>query len=252
MTGAAASSRTATLPPDADRLPGLDPGDVRRLRRTVALAAQGGFHRALRWMVPGSGHDEALADLERTCAVGHAGVLVFPDTVDALLAALRELGSTPGRLLPSTVVRARLARRYLLAPDDLPVSIVHARGKVPGDWEIEVFLIERGLPGLPDDLIRRERAEESETHLALDVLRPSGSELARLAGLFDSLGLRPDGGGFNPYESADKGGRSVLYFSASPDTIPPVPGIHRLELTCVGHHPDVITSHLDLTMRSKA
>jgi hypothetical protein len=204
-------------------------------------------------MAPGAGHDEALANLDRACAIGHAGVLVFPDTTPALLSALRDLDSTPGRMLPSTVVRTRLARRYRLNPDDLPVSIVHSTGKPPGRWEIEVFLIQRDLPGLPADLIRREQAEESETHLALEVLHPSCSELERLAGLLSGLGLRPDGGGFNPYESPDAGGRSVLYFGAPPGTICqlPVPDVHRIELTCVGHHPDIINRHLDQTMRSR-
>ncbi|GJF33050.1 hypothetical protein KNE206_57500 [Kitasatospora sp. NE20-6] len=248
-----AARTSGSAPPAPECLPGLDPIDTRRLRHSVRHATHGSLHGVLNQLVPGPDQGDALAELERACALSHVGVLVFPSTVDALLTALSALGFTAGNVLPSTVVRGRLAQRHHLALADLPVFLVHGTAEVPGPARIEVFMVERNVPGLPADLIPREQAEESESHLALEVLHPSGSELARLAGLLAGLGLRPDGGGFNPHESADAGGRSVLYFSAPAGGTgrTPAPDVRRIELTCVGHHPDVIHRHLDQQTEEK-
>jgi hypothetical protein len=129
-----------------------------------------------------------------------------------------------------------MSRRYDLAGDDLDVSILRASIMLESGARrgVEVFCLPLGqaTPGM----IERERRENNESHFALKIEQPDSVKLSTLRSfLIDQFSMRPDGGGYNPYDDARSGGRSVLYFSS--------PGRGRLELTCAGNFSDVVTAH---------
>jgi hypothetical protein len=154
------------------------------------------------------------------------------------------MGFLLGDTVPSVVVRDRLRRRYQVA--ELEVSLIHA--SIPasrlGEGHLELFLV----PDQASDtrhIAAGERFGEDEAHLAFEAITPGPTLLQDLRRLVISeCELRPDGGGYNPLDDSNGGGRTVLYFTA-----PARPGtqswVHRLELTCSGHYPDVIDQHLD-------
>ncbi|MEV0584167.1 methyltransferase [Nonomuraea sp. NPDC050310] len=145
----------------------------------------------------------------------HAGLLVFPDSVEAALDDLPVL-----RTVPSVVVRERLTTRYGL--DGLDVTIAHV--EVGHGRTLELFLAAGCSERIADD----ERFHERETHLAFET--PPAT-----LGVLEALradGHRPDGGGYNPAE-----GRSVFYFR-------PEPGADRLEIVTAGHAGAHLARHL--------
>ncbi|MBV9314944.1 MAG: methyltransferase [Pseudonocardia sp.] len=205
--------------------------------------------------VRGADTDSVLANLvprltegQRTsvaahCALSHAAVLVFPASVDELIAGLRAQGLAVDEAVPSVVVRERLSRRYGVPVDALSVAIVHVHVPEPDrdPRMVELFALEvppgSGLAGIA----ARERAERNESHLALDVGVPDDVVMAGLrALLIDQGGLVADGGGYNSLEDC-----TVLYFRG-PGGGGQGPDAHhyrRLELRVRGHWPAALAEH---------
>jgi hypothetical protein len=155
------------------------------------------------------------------CRFDHGAVLVFPSSLDALRADLAAEDVVAGEVVPSVVVRERLKRRY--GHPHLDVRILRAP---VGDAMIELFVLFDG----PVDVVAAERAQQNETHLALQVVAPDQILLSGLTAALTRAGLVPDGGGYNSYVDS-----TVLYFRGARQ---------RLELICQGHHAAVLTAHL--------
>ncbi|MFD0266497.1 methyltransferase [Streptomyces sp. NPDC127106] len=223
---------------------GLDAADLTAISEAAALVRSSGtVTRMLRTLAP------ALSDGEREslgawCVPAHAAVLVFPQARADVAGALAGFGLKAGAPMPSTVVRDRLRARYGIAPEALEVTIV--RAAVPtaeGELgEVEVFCLP--VPDGAEDesavclrhLVRRERAERNEAHIAFRVTSTDEVVFAGLRHLLvERAGMRPDGGGYNPHEDV-----TVLYFrSAAPAGTP----YGRLELLMPGHRTSALAAH---------
>ncbi|GAA1593140.1 methyltransferase [Streptomyces globosus] len=228
------------------------------------VRTSGTVSRMLRTLAPALGEAERES-LAAWCVPAHAAVLVFPTAPGGLAEALAGLGlAVSGPPTPSTVVRDRLRARYGIRPEALEVSIV--RAAVPtedgGLGEIEVFSLpvpQAAGPGpVPvaggraaggsgaetgaetgaclHHLVRRERAERNEAHVAFRVTDADEVVFAGLRFLLvERAGMRPDGGGYNPHEDV-----TVLYFrSAAPADTP----YARLELLMPGHRTSALAAH---------
>lgn len=174
--------------------------------------------------------------LARHCCFDHIALLIFPSEHENVLTVLDGLGAAPGPVTASYVVRDRLARRYGLAVDRLDVRLVHAR--IPGSPDpgrgIEVFSLPH--PGLLTEMaVCDERSQEHEKHVAFTVPAPSDYLLRELSHVLVRLGMLPDGGGYNPCESPESGGVTVLYFAGVGE---------RLELKFLGSMPGILRRHL--------
>jgi hypothetical protein len=166
----------------------------------------------------------------------HAAVLVFPDTVDDVVAFCVNAGYEVDDPFPSVVVRDRLARRYRLPASDLDVRILRARRRNSGLGGLEIFVL-LGVPAtVHSGMVERERATEAESHLAWFV---PGDDAEAVWQRCRQLGLLADGCGHNPNEQAAEGGRTALYFQIPSRTS----GISRVELTTDGHHPELLAAH---------
>ncbi|MGH3669489.1 MAG: hypothetical protein ACRDSH_02465, partial [Pseudonocardiaceae bacterium] len=165
----------------------------------------------------------------------HYALLVFPESVEGVLHLLRTLEFQPNDVLPSVIVRQRLAHRYGLDPDLVEVWLTHgaitswdgARG------EIEVFMAPKGR-GLSAEMVSAERRFEFEQHFALTVRDPGVAVLEWLRSVLrDTGGFLWDGGGYNPHEDPAGGGRTVLYL-AKLVGVDPDARLCRLELKMAG------------------
>jgi hypothetical protein len=176
------------------------------------------------------------AAIARTCSFIHAGLLIFPAELTAAIAELPALGLTPGPLLPSVVVRQRLASRCTPAAGP-EVWITHAAVTAAHGRDLELFLATGTDPALVED----ERAGNQESHFAL---HGTGSPV-QMSLVWEILtgpgGLIPDGGGYNPHEDPASGGRTVLYFQ-TPDQVT-LPWPPRTELALDGHHAQLLAIH---------
>jgi hypothetical protein len=183
------------------------------------------------------------AAITRTCSFIHAGLLIFPAELAAAVAELPGLGVTPGPLVPSVVVRERLAARCPPAAG-AQVWITHA--EVPGarGRDLELFLAPRSEPTLAT-IAEDERASNQESHFAL---KGTGSraEMYQVWEILAEAGkLLPEGGGYNPHENPASGGRTVLYFRSPHHAAIPWPP--RMELVLDGHHAQLLTLHQQAT-----
>jgi hypothetical protein len=183
------------------------------------------------------------AAVTRTCSFIHAGLLIFPADLTAAIAELPGLGVTPGPLVPSVVIRQRLAGRC--APAAGPqVWITHAAVTRARGRDLELFLATGNEPILAT-IAQDERASNQESHFALEGTG-SPTEMAQLREILAGAGkLLPDGGGYNPHENPARGGRTVLYFRAPDQATLPWPP--RTELVLDGHHPQLLAIHQDRT-----
>lgn len=169
------------------------------------------------------------AEFARYCRFAHAGVLVFPRSLDELPAELAELGLAVGDPVPSVVVRDRLARRHGRQPGTLAIF----RAPV-GDQEIEIFALAVPSGSGLDEMAAAERAVGAETHVAFEVTMPDVIVLSGLRTALLDAGFRADGGGYNAHVDS-----TVLYFRTdSPDPLG-----RRVELISAGHHPEVLAAH---------
>ncbi|MGW1178683.1 hypothetical protein ACWD4P_33760 [Kitasatospora sp. NPDC002543] len=176
----------------------------------------------------------AIDTVAAHCRVDHVATLVFPATVVEAEAYLLRRRWTPTSTVPSVVVRRRLADRYGLDHRQLDVSIVHA--SAPGAAGVELFCLPPTAAARP--VLDGERRWHRERHTALLVEAPSERLLDELRSLLTGpLAMRADGGGHNPHEGPESGGRTVLYFRPATGS--------RLELTCRGDFTPVVARHLD-------
>ncbi|MFD7630856.1 methyltransferase [Streptomyces sp. NPDC059851] len=244
----------------------LDAADLTAISGAVALVRSSGtVARMLRTLAPALSEGERES-LGAWCVPAHAAVLVFPPAAADVPRALAGLGLKAGAPMPSTVVRDRLRARYGIAPEALQVSIVRAAVRT-GDGElgeIEVFCLpapecapeaapEAAPAAVPEasgpgggtadesavclrHLVRRERAEHNEAHVAFRVTSADEVVFAGLRQLLvERAGMRPDGGGYNPHEDV-----TVLYFrSSAPGGTP----YGRLELLMPGHRAAALSAH---------
>jgi hypothetical protein len=225
----------------------MDPVDVERLDKMIKHVREVDTAEALRMFLDARRPPTDVDELAGCCAFEHGGILVFPDSVPYMCEWLARRGFRVDTVMPSVVVRDRLCRRYRFTADAAPVTIVHGIDTTPGGLgrQLEVFvLLQPFRAALPADLPARERREENETHLGLRVHDPDADRLRELRKLIlDRCAMRPDGGGHNPDEGADAGGRSVLYFAA-PDRAARGAWVHRIELFCAGVHRAILDTHL--------
>ncbi|MFJ5927341.1 hypothetical protein ACIQF6_32600 [Kitasatospora sp. NPDC092948] len=168
------------------------------------------------------------------CTFDHCGLLLFPSTLDAGLRRLEELGLSPLPVVPSTVVRRRLAERHGLDPADCKVHITRLRLALPTGRRhaaVEIFLLPRDGRAYSPQLERAEVAAGFEQHTAFVVARPSTALLTKLVASWRTeAGLIPEGGGHNPHEGGPAGS-TVMYFVREHEH----PGARRrFELHCPG------------------
>ncbi|MGW1195756.1 methyltransferase [Streptomyces sp. NPDC002536] len=228
------------------RTGGLDPADRALVNESLSLVRSADVRGVVRDLLPHLTEGEQ-ASVAAHCDVAHAAVLVFPPSLDGLIAGLRADGFTVGEAVPSVVVRERLSRRYGVPVAALKVAILHVQAPVAGQRprEIELFVLETAPGTKLREIAARERAERNESHLALEVRAPDGVVLAGLRTLLAHHGgPAADGGGYNSVEDC-----TVLYFLGTaadgrdglPVSGPGRPG--RLELRARGHHPAVLAAH---------
>ena len=214
----------------------LDVQEADRLVRTINEAKRLTVERALE-EVAGSDLDEyTVATIVAECSFDHAAILLFPDNIADVVGMLREHGFDVAEPIHSVVVRERIALRHGIAEDQLDISILRASIALDSGTtrEVEIFCLPRAQA--TETMITREQAKNEEKHFALKVRIPNAAKLSVLRSiLIEGLAMRPDGGGYNPNDDAEAGGRSVLYFR--------IPGGGRLELTCAGNFTDIITVH---------
>jgi hypothetical protein len=221
----------------------LDGADRERIRQIVAFVSTQETASLLSLIAPSLGSADA-ALVARMCGFIHAGLLIFPDNVAAAVAELPGLGIMPGPLLPSVVVRGRLAERHAFA-DPPDVSITHAA--IPGcpGRDIELFLVSGNDPAIAG-VARDEREFNREAHFALQG-RDSPEETSRIWEILVGQGdLLPDGGGHNPHENPASGGRTVLYFRQQ---LPAGQWPSLLELSMDGCQAGLLTHHERAAMR---
>jgi SAM-dependent methyltransferase len=220
----------------------LDTEDERRLRDVIGqlggLTAAGSFAHVL-----GSPVDPGIAHAVR---FDHAALLVFPDTVSDVRDFLVASGFDAGPSVPSRVVRARLAERYRVPEEELEVTIVHGRPSDGAPGGLEIFVLPREAADVvAPGLVAQERATGEESHAGWLVAPERLEQTRRTCRHLSSM--TPDGGGYNPYDDRDSGGRSVVYFKTEPDG---GGRCSRIELTAHGHHAEVLSAHLTEPARS--
>ncbi|MGK4579066.1 methyltransferase [Kitasatospora sp. HPMI-4] len=218
----------------------LDPDDRRTIDESLAFVRGADTEGVLASLVPGL-TERQRASVAAHSAMAHAAALVFPASLDRLIAGFRSAGYSVDRPVPSVVVRDRLSRRYGVPAAALDLRIVHVRlpSTDHGPGVVELFVLEVPPGSEFSGMAARERAERNESHLALDVGAPDDVVLAGLRTLLlGPGGLAVDGGGYNALEDC-----TVLYFR-SPATAHQGPDHYRrLELRARGHHPGALAEH---------
>jgi hypothetical protein len=222
----------------------LDQADRRRVRQLAGFVhATGTAASLLALLAPGLDAADR-ASVAGASVFAHAGLLVFPEDVTAALAELPDLGVAPGPLVPSVVVKRRLALRYCLEAA-LDVWITHApvTGCPARDLELELFLVDGHGPSIAA-AAADEQERNRESHFALEGTGTPAEMWGTWKTLVDAGALLPDGGGYNPHENSAGGGRTVLYFRAPPPCrLADSPWPARLELVMSGHHAALLARH---------
>jgi hypothetical protein len=216
----------------------LDLSDRLRIRRLASFVRAQETPSLLTLLAPRLGRRQRTI-ITRTCSFIHAGLLIFPAELAAAIAELPGLGVTPGPIVPSVVVRQRLAGRCPSAAGP-EVWITHAQVSGDSGRDLELFLACGNEPSLAE-IAEDERNSNQETHFAFEGTGSPG-ELSRVWEILAGTGeLVPDGGGYNPHENPASGGRTVLYFRAPGQATFPWPP--RLELVLNGQHAHLLATH---------
>jgi len=224
---------------------GLDDVDHARVRDSCDMLRSSSLAGLLGELFSGvESAPTVIESISRYCVLDHCALMVFPDDFDAALDTLVELGATPGPVVPSVIVKARLAERYGVPADSLDVRICHATpagtAAVPGGRRptIELFML-RPSADLPGGILERERGQDLERHVALRLVEPDAAVIEFLRQVLrEQAGFGWDGGGYNPHDDADAGGTSALYFLGwSRDPAGGVPRRQRLEIKFHGAFP---------------
>lgn len=219
----------------------VDVEDVARIEEVGRLILSVSTHSLL-GRILGDRSSTALTNrLAMACDLIHVGLLVFPKSPDDALDLLHSLGYSLGPVVPSVIVKEQISRRYGLDEATLDVRIVHG-GRIARDGqrrELELFMLTPTAGRLVNEIANEERTFERQTHFALRIKEPSVHSLRDVSSMLRVEGaLRMEGGGFNPYESADQGGVTVRYFS-NPRHDQNDRLFRRLEIQCFGDYPDV-------------
>jgi hypothetical protein len=216
----------------------LGEADRDRIRRLASFVRAQQTTSLLTMLAPQLDPTQRAA-ITRTCSFIHAGLLIFPAELTSAVAELSDLGLTPGTLMPSVVVRQRLAERC--APAAGPeVWITHAVIPRACGRDLELFLVPGNEPALAR-IAEDERTSNQESHFALEGTG-SRAEMSQVWEILTGTGkLAPDGGGYNPHENPASGGRTVLYFRAPDQATFPWP--RRIELALDGHHAPLLAAH---------
>lgn len=223
---------------------GLDDVDYRRLLDVAKFVRRASTDNLLNEILPGPHETAVRLAIAACCDFAHCALLVFPQAVESVLDLLRALGFQPNAVLPSVVVRQRLVDRYRLDPDRVEVWLTH--GSLTR-WdglkgEIEVFMVPGGI-GLTTDMMSAERRYEFEQHFALTVRKADIAVIEWLCVVLRDIGgFLWDGGGHNPHEDPQGGGRTVFYFAKLVGAEPDV-RLCRLELKVAGDFSPLIERH---------
>ncbi|MBL7499072.1 hypothetical protein [Frankia nepalensis] len=245
---------------DAGAATGLDDLDRARVRGVCASLRSSSLESLLGQVFADVDAAPALVDsISRHCVLDHCALLIFPDDFDHALRVLPELGALPGPVVPSVIVKARLAERYRVPADSLDVRITHATlagaTDVPGEPRptIEMFMLRRS-PDLPAGIVARERGLELERHVALRLVEPDPIVIQGLRWVLrEHAGFGWDGGGYNPHDGAEYGGTSALYFLGwTQDPAGGTPRRQRIEIKFHGHYPDITTAHVEAARDDQA
>lgn len=217
---------------------GLAKSDWDHAQRMVRFIESHTTSSALRHILPlgPSATSELVAQHTR---FDHGAVLVFPECPEQALTVLAEHGLTAAAPVPSVVVRGRLATRYGLPAEELPVMVT--RVQLPRDRTLELFMLSFRTPRVRT-VIHNERLHLNETHLAFRVVDPGERSLGRIWNvLAGEAGFATDGGGFNPHHGPS--GCTVLYFRGDiPLSLDRWP--RRIEIIADGHHPRILRRHI--------
>lgn len=179
---------------------------------------------------------EVSKKLSTLSAFVHGALLVFPDHVDDVVSTLNHLGYEAGEVVPSVVVKARIAQRYGLNTDAFQVHIIHgAKTASNGERrEIEVFILT--TPSVSESIAWEERTFENETHFAVKVRTEDGYTLTEVSDLiYSETEFRRDGGGYNPFEDIPNGGTTLMYF-VRPAQSEEDKFFRRIEVQCAGNY----------------
>jgi len=221
----------------------MGPEDLKRIEEAVGFIRANDTGTVLAELIPELGAEDR-AMLGAHCRFTHAAVLVFPETLAELREDLGALGLEVGEATASVVVRDRLSRRYGRPGGSLEVGILRAPVKA-GDGrpcELEIFaLVVPPGSGL-EDIVRGERAQDHEAHLAFAVGAPDAVVLAGLRSMLVDRGrMVVDGGGYNAHEDG-----TVLYFASARDSASVDDGharpYRRLELHAKGRHTEILAA----------
>src|SRR5262245_14891562 len=106
---------------------GLDDLDRARVRGVCASLRSCSLESLLGELFAGVDAGRTLIDsIARHCVLAHRALRIFPDDFDQALRVLTDLGTVPGPVVPSVIVKGRLAERYRVPADSLDVRITHA------------------------------------------------------------------------------------------------------------------------------
>ncbi|MER6358484.1 hypothetical protein ABT186_43585 [Streptomyces sp. NPDC001634] len=233
------NDRGATTPP------GLT-GDWDRIHAMLRFVRDHTTAGALSAVLPPSAHPTVRDILTRHTRFDHGALLVFADPPESALADLAERGLQARALVPSTVVRSRLAERYAVPAEELPVMITHVNVPKATEHALELFVLS-ALNMTARRIIDDERANQYEAHLAFRVTDPD-ERLLELVwdAIARQLRFTADGSGFNPHQGPS--GCTVTYFQG-PGRLPlPYGWPRRLEIIADGHHPKILRRHRRLMM----
>ena len=185
--------------------------DEERIKAVVQMVKETPTIELLRSLLPPDCPETIVRDLEKKMTFLHGGLLVFPSSFFEIQQLLTTLGMTIVFLIPSVIVRRRLAQRYQLAEELLDIQIVES------SWEredgelakLELFVLLHATPGLTETIRETERIQEYENHVAF-VLHDPSSYLS-LRACFNRYGFSDDGGGINPWDNARKTIRYLVH-----------------------------------------
>ncbi|MBX6391217.1 MAG: hypothetical protein IRZ08_19875, partial [Frankia sp.] len=243
--------------PAAARTGGLDEVDRARIRSMCEALRSSSLHRLLGEVFSGvDGAPTLIESITRHCALDHGALLVFPNEFEDAIAAFAEMGAEAGPVVPSVIVKARLADRYNIPAEQLDVRLTHAvlTGTPDGARRtVEVFML-RTSADLPAGMIERERGMELERHVALRLVAPDPIVIQGLRWVLrEHAGFHWDGGGYNPHDNAAAGGTSALYFLGwTQDPAGGAPRRQRIEVKFHGDFSYITATHVELPSSATA
>ncbi|MBC9719606.1 hypothetical protein H9Y04_44735 [Streptomyces sp. TRM66268-LWL] len=171
--------------------------------------------------------------LRAHCAFSHCATLVFPTGEAAAMDYFAERGWSTQALIPSVLVKRRLADRYGISESDCPVSVTRLSPAANPQCIVEVFLFPRAAVGPREYICRNERTHNFENHIGFQVKDPTSFRLNRLADMLEGDGrMLFEGAAYNPHEGQH--GTTMLYFAPDARAAHERRRFSRWELQCEG------------------